>query len=75
MANEQMVQSIQLKRSFDLLDESVIEIYETRQALELVVQALEDIIDAPNKMASDARSVKEMVRIAIEAVKAVESLE
>jgi hypothetical protein len=75
MANEQMIQSIQLKRSFDLLDESAIEIYETRQALELVVQALEDIIDAPNKMASDARSVKEMVRIAIEAVKAVESLE
>ena len=71
MANEQMVQSIQLKRSIDLLDESAIEIYETRQALELVVQALEDIINTPNKMASDSRAIKEMVRIAIEALNEV----
>lgn len=71
MANEQMVQSIQLKRSIDLLDESAIEIYETRQALELVVQALEDIINTPNKMASDTRAIKEMVRIAIEALNEV----
>lgn len=71
MANEQMVQSIQLKRSIDLLDESAIEIYETREALELVVQALEDIINTPNKMASDSRAIKEMVRIATEAINQV----
>jgi len=71
MANEQMVQTMQLKRNIDLLDESAIEIYETRQALELVVQALEDIINTPNKMASDSRAIKEMVRIAIEALNEV----
>lgn len=71
MANEQMVQSMQLKRNIDLLDESAIEIYETRQALELVVQALEDIINTPNKMASDSRAIKEMVRIAIDALNEV----
>ena len=71
MANEQMVQTMQLKRNIDLLDESAIEIYETRQALELVVQALEDIINTTNKMASDSRAIKEMVRIAIEALNEV----
>jgi hypothetical protein len=71
MANEQMIQSIQLKRSFDLLDESAIEIYETREALELAVQALEDIVATPNSMASDSRAIKEMVRIAIDTLNKV----
>jgi hypothetical protein len=75
MANEQMVQSALLKHKIDLLDEQAIELYETRQALDLVMQALDDIIDVPNKAASDARAVKEMVRIATVAVFAVEERE
>jgi len=71
MANEQMVKSLELKRALNVLDESAIEIYETREALELVVQALEDIINTPNKMASDSRAIKEMVRIATEAINQV----
>jgi hypothetical protein len=71
MANEQMVKSLELKRALNVLDESAIEIYETREALELVVQALEDIINTPNKMASDSRAIKEMVSIATEAINQV----
>jgi hypothetical protein len=71
MANEQMVKSLELKRALNVLDESAIEIYETREALGLVVQALEDIINTPNKMASDSRAIKEMVRIATEAINQV----
>jgi hypothetical protein len=75
MANEQMVKSLELKRKIDLLDEQAVELYETRQALDLAMQALDDIIDVPNKAASDARAVKEMVRIATTAVFAVEERE
>lgn len=75
MANELMTQSIELKRSIDLLDEQAIELYETREALDTLLAALEDIIDAPNKAASDARAVKEMVRIAVAAIAVVEDWE
>ena len=54
MANEQMIQSVELKHKIDLLDEQAIELYETREALDTLLAALEDIIDAPNKAASDA---------------------
>jgi hypothetical protein len=75
MANEQMVQSIELKHKIDLLDEQAIELYETREALDTLLAALENIIDVPNKAASDARAIKEMVRIAVAAIAVVEEWE
>ena len=75
MANEQMVQSIQLKHKIDLLDEQAIELYEIREALDVLMVALEEIIDVPNKAASDARAVKEMVRLAVAAISVVEEWE
>jgi len=75
MANEQMVQSIQLKHKIDLLDEQAIELYEIREALDVLMVALEEIIDVPNKAASDARAVREMVRLAVAAISVVEEWE
>ena len=75
MANEQMVQSIELRHKIDLLDEQAIELYETREALDTLLAALENIIDVPNKAASDARAIKEMVRIAVAAIAVVEEWE
>jgi hypothetical protein len=74
MANEQMTQSIQLKSSFDLLDETAIELYEINEALGMLMAALEDIIDVPNRTASDSRAVKEMVQLATAAISFIEEL-
>jgi hypothetical protein len=75
MANEQMTQSVELKHKIDLLDEQAVELYETREALDTLLAALENIIDVPNKAASDARAIKEMVRIAVAAIAVVEDWE
>jgi hypothetical protein len=72
MANEQMIQSVELKHKIDLLDEQAIELYEAREALDTLMVALEEIIDVPNKAASDARAVKEMVRLAVAAISIIE---
>lgn len=75
MANEEMMKSLELKRTLNILDESAIELYETREALDTLLAALENIIDVPNKAASDARAIKEMVRIAVAAIAVVEEWE
>jgi len=75
MANEQMIQSVELKHKIDLLDEQAIELYEAREALDTLMVALEEIIDVPNKAASDARAVKEMVRLAVAAISIIEDWE
>jgi len=72
MANEQMIQSVELKHKIDLLDEQAIDLYEAREALDTLMVALEEIIDVPNKAASDARAVKEMVRLAVAAISIIE---
>lgn len=75
MANEEMIKSLELKRTLNILDESAIELYETRAALDMLLEALEKIVDAPNKAASDSRAVKDMVRIALAAIQTVEEWE
>jgi hypothetical protein len=74
MANEEMVKSLELRRSLDLLDETAIELFEINEALGMLMAALEDIIDVPNRSASDARAVKEMVRLATAAISFIEEL-
>lgn len=63
MANDYYMK-LDTQNLLDALDNVAFEQYQTQSALEKMVEALEQIIDTPNKMATDSRALREMVRIA-----------
>lgn len=63
MANDYYVQ-VDMKEQVGKISDLSYEIYQLQSALDKSVKALDEIVDTPNKMATDSRALREVVRIA-----------